>query len=170
MLEIEIKIKVDDLESTKNKILSAGASLFKERYFEKNSLYDFPKGDLYIKNQALRLRKINKKTYLTFKGPERKSRKFKIREEYETEIKNERQIIKILNALGLHKVFNYEKYRTVFLYKKLKICLDELAIGNFIEIEGQQSDIVRFARLLDYSKKDFIKLDYIQMLKKERPL
>ncbi|MBN2246598.1 MAG: class IV adenylate cyclase [Candidatus Aminicenantes bacterium] len=167
MLEIEIKIKIDDLESAKNKILSAGASLFKNRYFEQNSLYDFPKRDLYIKNQALRLRKINKKTYLTFKGAERKSRKFKIREEFETEIKNERQIIKILKSLGLKTVCTYEKYRTVFAYKKLKICLDELSIGNFLEIEGQQSDIVRFANLLGYSKKDFIKSDYIQMLKRE---
>lgn len=167
MLEIEVKIKIDDLESTRNKILTAGASLFKERYFEKNSLYDFPGGDLYQKNQALRLRKINKKIYLTFKGTERKSRKFKIREEFETEIKNERQIFKILKSLGLKTVFNYEKYRTVFVYKKLKICLDELSIGNYIEIEGQQSDIVRFSQLLGYSKKDFIKSDYIQMLKRE---
>jgi adenylate cyclase, class 2 len=167
MLEIEIKLKVVDLDSTKNKILSAGASLYRERYFEQNSLYDFPQGDLYIKNQALRLRKINKKAYLTFKGAEKKSRKFKIREEFETEVKNERQTVKILKSLGLKTVFNYEKYRTVFSYKKLKICLDELSIGNYIEIEGQQSDIVRFADLLGYSKKDFIKSDYIQMLKRE---
>ena len=167
MLEIEIKIKIDDLQSTKNKILTSGASLYRDRHFEKNSLYDFPKRDLYSKNQALRLRKINKKTFLTFKGTEKKSRKFKIREEYETEIKNERQIIKILKSLGLKTIFSYEKYRTVFLYKKLKICLDELSIGNYLELEGQQSDIVRFARLLGYSKKDFIKSDYIQMLKEK---
>lgn len=167
MLEIEIKIKIDDLQSTKNKILTSGASLYRDRHFEKNSLYDFPKRDLYSKNQALRLRKINNKIFLTFKGTEKKSRKFKIRDEYETEIKNERQIIKILKSLGLKTVFSYEKYRTVFLYKKLKICLDELSIGNYLELEGQQSDIVRFARLLGYSKKDFIKSDYIQMLKGE---
>ena len=167
MLEIEIKIKIDDPQSIKTKILASGASLHRERYFEKNTLYDFPKGDLYEKNQALRLRKINKKTLLTFKGAEKKSRKFKIREEYETEIKNERQIIKILKSLGLKTVFSYEKYRTVFIYKKLKICLDELTVGDYLELEGQQSDIVRFARLLGYSKKDFIKSDYIQMLKKE---
>jgi len=167
MLEIEIKIKIDDPQSIKNKILAGGASLHRERYFESNSLYDFPKMDLYLKNHALRLRKINKKTFLTFKGAEKKSRKFKIREEYETEIKNERQIIKILKSLGFKTVFSYEKYRTVFIYKKWKICLEELTIGDYLELEGQQSDIVRFARLLGYSKKDFIKSDYIQMLKKE---
>ena len=167
MLEIEIKIKIDDPQSIKNKILARGALLHRERYFEKNSLYDYPKMVLYLGNEALRLRKINKKTFLTFKGAEKKSRKFKIREEYETEIKNERQIIKILKSLGLKQVFSYEKYRTVFIYKKLKICLDELTIGDYLELEGQQSDIVRFASLLGYSKKDFIKSDYIQMLKKE---
>ena len=110
---------------------------------------------------------MNKKSFLTFKGPPQKSRKFKIKEEYETEVKNEKQLRKILKFLGLTPVFNYQKYRTVYRKKHLKISLDETSIGNFIELEGKREEIVKFAKALGASKKEFIKLDYIQLMKKE---
>jgi adenylate cyclase class 2 len=116
----------------------------------------------------LRVRKIHKKTFLTFKGPQQKSRKFKIREEFETEIKNEKHLRKILKSLGLQPVFQYQKFRTVYRKKKLTICLDETQIGDFLELEGQQSEIVRFAHSMNFSKDDFIKQDYVQLIQKEK--
>lgn len=167
MTEIEVKIKIDDPKTIKEKILSLGASLKKERFWEENTLYDFPSSSLYKKHQALRLRKINKKFFLAFKGPPQKSRKFKIKEEYETEIRNGKQFKKILKKLNLKPVFYYQKYRTVYQKKRLKICIDETPIGNFLELEGEQNKIVQFAHALGFSKKEFIKLDYIQLLQKE---
>lgn len=167
MVEIEVKIRIDDIKILREKILHLGAKLEKERFYEENTLYDFPSQALYKKRQALRLRKMNKKSFLTFKGPPQKSRKFKIREEYETEVKNEKQLRKILKSLGLIPVFNYQKYRTVHRKKFLKISLDETSIGNFIELEGKREEIVKFAKALGVSKKEFIKLDYIQLIKKE---
>jgi adenylate cyclase class 2 len=73
---------------------------------------------------------------------------------------------KILQSLGLGPVFHYEKYRTVYRNKNLEICVDETSVGNFLELEGSQSDIVRFANSLGFSKKEFIKADYIQLMKK----
>lgn len=165
MLEIEVKIKINDIKIIPSKLLAQGAKLEKERFFEDNTLYDFSSGQLYKKQHALRVRKINNKTYLTFKGSKQKSRKFKIREEFETEVKNRKQFTKILRSLGLSPVFNYKKFRTVYRTKGLKICLDELSIGHFIELEGERHEIVKFARSLGFSKKDFIKLDYIQLIK-----
>ncbi len=167
MVEIEVKIKIKDIKAIKERILHRGARLEKERFYEENTLYDFPSQALYKKQHALRLRKMNKKIFLTFKGPPQKSRKFKIREEYETEVKNEKQLRKILKSLGLIPVFYYQKHRAVFRKKRLKICLDETSIGNFIELEGERNDIVKFAKDLDISKTEFIKLDYIQLMKKE---
>jgi predicted adenylyl cyclase CyaB len=168
MVEIEIKIKVKDLGAVKEKILRLGAKLEKKRFFEENTLYDSPSETLYEKRQALRLRKIGKKTFLTFKGTPQKSRKFKIRDEYETEAKNQKQLKKILQAIGLVSVFEYQKYRTVFKKSSLKICLDELSIGKFVELEGERNDIVKFAKDLGFSKDEFIKLDYVQLIKKEK--
>ncbi len=167
MVEIEVKIKVDDLDSFKEKIINLDARLEKERYSEENTLFDFSTQTLTKKQQALRLRVAGNKTFLTFKGPPEKSRKFKIRKEYETEVKNEKQIRKILQSLGFIPVFTYNKFRTVYRKKNLKICLDETSIGNFIELEGERNEIVKFTNALGISKKEFIKLDYIQLIKKE---
>ena len=167
MVEIEVKIRIIDIKNLGEKILQLGAKLEKERFYEENTLYDFPSKILYKKRQALRLRKMNKKSFLTFKGPPQKSRKFKIREEYETEVKNEKQLRKILKSLGFIPVFNYEKHRTVYRKKILKISLDETSIGNFIELEGKRGEIVKFANALGVSKREFIKQDYIQLIKKE---
>jgi len=168
MVEIEVKIKVKDLNAAEEKILQLGAKLDKERFFEENILYDFPNETLYKKRQALRLRKIGKKTFLTFKGPPQKSRKFKIRVEYETEVKHQKQLKKILKSIGLVPVFDYQKHRTVFRKGSLKICLDETSIGNFMEMEGERNKIVKFAKALGFSKDEFIKLDYVQLIKKEK--
>jgi len=168
MVEVEVKIRIEDTSSLREKMLRSGARLEKERYYEQNTLYDYPSQDLYRKRQALRLRRINKKTFLAFKGIPQKSRKFKIREEFETEVGNEKQLRKILKSLGLIPVIGYQKYRAVFRKKRLKICLDETSIGNFIELEGERNEIVKFAKALGFSKKEFIKLDYIQLMKEER--
>jgi predicted adenylyl cyclase CyaB len=168
MLEIEVKIKIEHLAQTEENILSQGASIVKERHFYDDTFYDYPSQELRKKHHALRVRKIDKKAFLTFKGPKQKSRKFKIREEYETEVKNERHLRKILKSLGLQPVFQYAKFRTVFRKKRLIICLDETPVGNFIELEGQQNEIVKFAQALDFSKEDFIKLDYVQLIQRDK--
>ena len=168
MLEIEVKIKIENTSDVKEKILSQGATLAKERHSQDDTFYDWPSQELRNKHFALRVRKINKKTFLTFKGPEQKSRKFKIREEYETEVKNERHLRKILKSLGLQPVFQYSKSRTVFRKKRLMICLDETPVGHFLELEGQQSEIVKFAHELGFSKDSFIKLDYVKLIQREK--
>ena len=167
MTEIEVKIRIGDPEKLKEKLNTIGAESIKNRSWEENTLYDFPSQVLFRQKQALRVRTAGKKAYLTFKGSPLKSRKFKIREEYETEVKNVKQMKKILKKLGFIPTFTYKKYRTVYRTKKLKICLDETAIGNFIELEGEQNHIVRVANSLGFSKNDFIKQDYIQLIKNE---
>jgi len=165
MIETEIKFVVADPTSFREKILANGAVLRKERYREENILYDFRSHDLERHAQALRLRLVGKKAWLTFKGSPQKSRRFKIREEFETEVRDAKQMRRILKKLGLIPAFSYVKYRTVFQKGKLKICLDETPIGYFCELEGERPEIVRLARRLGVENKDFIKLDYIQLLK-----
>jgi predicted adenylyl cyclase CyaB len=168
MTEIEVKIRIADPEKLKEKLAAIGAELVKNRLLEENTLYDLSSQLLRSQKRALRLRIENKKAYLTYKGPPLKSRKFKIREEYETEIKNAKQMKKILKKLGFIPTFTYNKYRTVYRIKKLKICLDETSIGNFLELEGEQNHIVKAANSLGFSKKEFIKKDYIQLIKSVR--
>ena len=166
MIEIEIKVRVPDLKVIRARLLELGAVVYRERYHETNTLYDFRDGALRGKKSALRLRTIGRKAYLTFKGTPRPSRRFKVREEFETGVGNGRQIRLILKALGFVPVFAYEKRRTVFKKGTLQICLDEFADGNFLEFEGDREKIVRFARLLKIPRTEWIKLDYVHLLKK----
>lgn len=168
MIEIEVKLRVSSLKETRQKLLEMGCRVDRDWYRELNALYDFADGRLTRSQQALRLRQAGRKAFLTFKGQPLKSRSFKVRQEYESEIKNFRHFKKILQKLGLRPVFEYRKKRMLLRKDRVKICLDETEVGNFIELEGKRSDIVKLAARLGYSRKDFIKLDYVQMIKEKR--
>jgi len=167
LIEIEVKIRVDDLAALRAALLRVGAHLEKERAAEENTLYDFRSRALQEKSCALRLRRTGKKAFLTFKGAPRKSRRFKVREEFETEVKNEKQMKRILRGLGMVPAYRYKKFRTGYRTNRLRISVDETAAGCYLELEGQRSDIAKFARMLGFSPTDWIKLDYVQLLKEK---
>ena len=164
MLEIEVKVPAPDLKASRERLVALGAVLVRERHREENTLYDLKDGELAAGRRALRLRTAGRKSFLTYKGAPEKSRKYKVREEYETEVKNVRQTRKILAGLGYRPVFRYEKHRTVLRIKTLKICLDETAAGMFLEFEGEREKIAKVSKQLGIPKKDWIKLDYIALL------
>jgi len=168
MIEIEVKIKVPDLKTTREKLLELGCQIVRDFYREWNALYDFADGRLAREQEALRLRLAGKKAFITYKGPPRKSRSFKIREEFESEIKSIKDFKKILKKLGLRPVFEYRKKRMLARFDRVKITLDESEAGCFLELEGKRSDIVRLAEKLGYSRRDFIKADYVQMILAKR--
>ncbi len=166
MVEIEVKLPVTDPKAFRETLLRAGARLEKERHAEENTLYDFRSGELRQKGRALRLREAGRKAFLTFKGAPRKSRRFKVRDEFETEVRNAKEMRRILRSLGLVARFRYGKFRTVFRKGVVKVCLDETAVGNFAELEGERSDIVRLVKSLGYAPAQMIKRDYVEMIQK----
>jgi adenylate cyclase class 2 len=168
MIEIEVKLKVLDLKTTRQKLLELGCQIVRDFYREWNALYDFPDGRLARQQEALRLRLAGQKAFITYKGPPQKSRSFKIREEFESEIKSIKDFKKILKKLGLRPVFEYRKKRMLARFDRVRITLDESEVGCFLELEGKRSDIVRLAEKLGYSRRDFIKSDYVQMIMAKR--
>ncbi|HEX2695013.1 MAG TPA: class IV adenylate cyclase [Acidobacteriota bacterium] len=164
MIETEAKIKVTDVNALKERLLGLGGVLERDRYLETNILYDYRGDALFAKREALRLRTIGKRAWLTFKGAPRKARSFKVRPEFESEVRDPASFRKVLKALGLRPVFRYRKHRTLLRKGRLAICLDETSVGDYLELEGRRSDIVRFARALGYSRTDFITQDYVAMI------
>lgn len=164
MVEVEVKIKLNDPIAIRQAILRLGCSPLKARFREFNTLYDFTSRALTQRQCALRLRRAGRKTFLTFKGAPQKSRRFKVRQEFETEIKNEKALRHILRSLGLGPIFHYEKFRTVYKKGRLKICFDETAIGPFLELEGERNEIMKLARSLGFKRQDLIKKDYVELL------
>lgn len=164
MIEIEVKIRIGDPRAVREKLVGLGAVVARNRHRELNVLFDFESGALHAGRRALRLRTTGKRATLTFKGEPRKSRSFKVREEFETQVREPRQLRKILKALGLKETFAYEKHRTVFRKNRLTISIDETPVGNFLELEGERHEITRFARALKFRRADFITRDYVEMI------
>jgi len=166
MVETEVKIRIEDPEAIKSKLLSLGAVVTRGRHEEENTLYDFPSGSLRAAGRTLRVRAAGRTTTLTLKGPKQKSRSFKVRDEFETAVGNRGQLKKIVQGLGLKPSFAYGKRRTVLKKGRLTITIDETSVGNFLELEGRRHEIVRLARSLGYKRADFITAGYVELMKK----
>ncbi len=123
-----------------------------------------------------------KRFVLTFKGPVSphlgkrsvSDRRFggnhKVREEIELEIGDAKALGMIIERLGMQESFHYEKFRTTFRMpeserwaKGLLIELDETPVGTFVELEGPAAAIDRAAKLLGYSKEEYVLTNYLRL-------
>jgi adenylate cyclase class 2 len=169
-LEIEVKIKVDDLKKIKRKIKNIGFRTIAPYSFESNILFDTKDERLRKNRLLLRLRTIDNKYIVTFKSPPEQSvdtSDYKIREETEIEVSDFKKINSIFSGLGFQVFFIYEKYREICDNGIVKIMLDHTPIGDFIEIEGDAEEIDKAAAQLGYSKSDYITDNYMKLFRRE---
>jgi adenylate cyclase class 2 len=145
MIERELKFQVEGFGPLRQKLLHMGAE-HSPACFEDNIVFDDNAENLRQEEKLLRLRKSGAVT-MTFKKPVDRSR-FKIMEEYEIEVSDFEEAGKILNALGYRKVFRYQKRREAFTVPGCHVLLDETPIGNVIEIEGSEEQIVELCMKL----------------------
>jgi predicted adenylyl cyclase CyaB len=168
MTETEVKIRIDDPKSFRVKALGLGAVLARERHLEEDTFFDFDPPRLREKGLTLRVRAAGRQATLTFKGEKRKSRSFKVRQEFETQVRDPRALRKILKSLGLREGFSYRKRRTVLRKSRLTITIDETPAGDYVELEGERHEIVRFARALGFKRADFITRGYVELIEEMR--
>jgi adenylate cyclase class 2 len=160
--EIEIKLRLPDkLEKIRRTLRDQGFRVSKSRTHESNVLFDTPKRLLRTHGKLIRVRRIGVHTLLTFKGPSEPGR-YKKRREIEMSFPDANAIELILNEIGYHPIFRYEKFRTEYAKRPSlgKVLLDETPVGNFLEIEGSPRWIDRTARLLGFSTADYITRSY----------
>jgi adenylate cyclase class 2 len=186
--EIEIKLRVQDVAALRSRLKRLRAREITPRTYESNTLYDTPRHDLRRRVQIIRIRieqppssfgkkrpDENAAALLTYKGPasmrnaiqpasHSKTRGlFKIKEEAEVSFAGAGELARILGALGFHPVFRYEKFRTTYSLpniRGLRIELDETPVGIYLELEGPVAGIDRAARLLGYTRKDYMTDSY----------
>jgi adenylate cyclase, class 2 len=166
--EIEIKLRLpSDLSKIRRSLRKLGFRIEKARSLETNALFDKPKALLGKKGQLLRLRRVGADTVLTYKGPSKNGR-YKKRHELELHLSESGVMEEILEQLGYKTVFHYEKFRTEYHKPRDagKVLLDETPVGNFLELEGNPRWIDRTARLLGFSRADYItgSYGYLHML------
>jgi len=92
---------------------------------------------------------------------------YKIRREYESEVSDGEAMLDVIRGLGMEPAYRYQKYRSTFRAGATLITLDELPIGNYVELEGAREEIDRLAAELGYSREDYISADY-RTLHKQR--
>jgi predicted adenylyl cyclase CyaB len=163
-LEIEVKIASGDL----HRITSAGfeLNLLKPRYFEDNWLLDFPDESLRRNGAALRVRAVNGRGLITYKGlvSQSASSPLKIREEIETEVGEPDLLVELFERLGFRRTFRYQKYRTLYSLelegRHVEVSLDETPIGTFIEIEGDEKAVLRAIEATGFSAELIIRDSY----------
>jgi adenylate cyclase class 2 len=134
-MEIEIRAKVNNLETIKQKVINLGGELIKktkqiDEYFGEMNLYE-KIGYSFL----MRVREENDKKYITYKGA--KKREDGVWEEYEFKIDDKEKAISMFFDMGLEKVIKVMKYREEYKLNNLSICLDKIEnLGNFVEIES----------------------------------
>jgi len=155
MIEREVKLRFDSAEEARSLILAAGATPLRGRRLQEDALLDTEDEDLRRRRCVLRIRTDSGKSLMTFKGPVQPS-SMKVRDEYETVVGDGQVLQRVLEELGLHVWFRYEKYREEYSAEDVTIALDETPVGTFVEIEGGEDGILSMTAALGRSPSDFI--------------
>jgi len=137
--ELEIKFHISDLPGLERRLQALGATCSQVRLHEVNLRFDTPDGSLASGSRVLRLRQDNA-ARLTYKGPTTYEQGVRVRTEIEFVVDDFDAARLFLEALGYQVVMTYEKYRTTYEMGGTHITLDEMPYGNFMEIEGPDSD------------------------------
>lgn len=146
-IEKEIKLKID-LDIAKN-ILNNPLFKIEKATFQKTIRRDTE--DLRYEKSGilLRTREEDKDKVVTLKKKLKTDGGIFEREEYESNVGDVSVLNEIFEELGFTKSWIMEKFRIQGTYNGLTLCLDEVCFGIFLEIEGEESEIV--AVLNDFS-------------------
>jgi adenylate cyclase, class 2 len=155
MIEREVKLRFDSPEQARALILAAGATPLRCRRLQEDALLDTEEETLRRRRCVLRIRTEAGKSLLTFKGPVQPSR-MKVRDEFETVVSDGEVLQRVLEELGLHVWFRYEKYREEYAHEDVTIALDETPVGTYVEIEGGEQGILAMTSALGRTSADFI--------------
>lgn len=162
-VESEIKVRMADPESARAAVRAIGAALVRARHFEDNLLLDDADRSLTARGSALRVRRVEDRGVLTFKGPRQVIDGVKSRQEIETGLDGPAAAESILLALGYRPAFRYQKYREVYRWKDAEIVVDETPIGTFLEIEGEIEAVHATASALGFGPDRYITESYVAL-------
>lgn len=161
-LEIEVKFHLIDPEPLRSRLIDLGA-VSQPRVFETNRRYEDKDHRLMKTGKLLRLRR-DRTWRLTFKSrADRHDPEFKIYRELEISLEDGDTMDAILTALGFQTVQIYEKYREVFHWRNVMVCIDTMPFGTFLEIEGEKADIVATAKALGLKWQQRILTNYLAL-------
>ena len=169
MIEIEVKARASH-SPIREKLAAMGA---KPEGIQQHldTYYNSPLRDFATTDEALRIRSVNGKSVLTYKGKKLDSVS-KTRQEFETEVDGD-STRSILIALGFFESGIVRKRREIFSCQGMTIALDSVeGLEEFIEIQNQaqtnieehRNQIFEFRESLGIRKEDSIRTSYLEMV------
>jgi adenylate cyclase class 2 len=151
MLEVEVKSRID--LSYAREVLEGLDAKFLEAEEHFDIYYNAPHCDFAETDEALRIRSVNGRQVLTYKG-KKLDDITKSREEIQTHVEAE-AMIQILERLGFKETARVQKVRDVFKIGDITLCLDEVgSLGQFIEFE-----IISDADMEESKKRIFVMME-----------
>ena len=169
-LEIEAKLRVEDLAPVRSKLESLGAK-FVADYREVNAIFDTEDRALLAEDKGLRVRTArdcktqNQTCTITYKGP-RKHSAMKSREETEMVVESFDAATRLLQQLKFTQILSFEKKRQSWELGGCKVELDELPhLGCFVEIEGaSERAIQKVQETLGLGHHPIVKTAYVGLM------
>ncbi len=155
MIEREIKLRYASADEAREAVRATGATPVHGRRLQEDALLDTDDEELRRRRCVLRVRTENGKARLTFKGPVQPSL-MKVRDEVETLVGDGEVLLRVLQELGLHVWFRYEKYREEFAHEDVIVAVDETPVGVFVEIEGGEDGITQMTAALGRTPADYL--------------
>ncbi|UCE73190.1 MAG: class IV adenylate cyclase [Methanomassiliicoccales archaeon] len=133
-IEVEVKAYAVNLKEIEEKILSMGVRQAWQGE-QVDTYFNHPARDFKTTDEALRVREVEGKTVLTYKGPKIDTLS-KTREEINVQVEDALSTQRLLKKLGFEEVGVVRKLRKKYFLGEFKVCLDEVDnLGEFVERE-----------------------------------
>ena len=162
-IEKEVKFEIDNIDSFIKKLKSLDAK-FIHKSFQKTIRFDNKDKELEKSGKFLRVRS-GEKNIMTMKIKKDNKNVFE-REEIELEISDIENARKIINQLGFDYERVMEKNRSDWNLDGIKISVDELPFGFFVELEGEEDKIFKLIKKLGLNKSKKIIDTYWELFEK----
>ena len=170
-IEIEAKLRLDDVAALEARLADAGAERG-EVVTEVNTYFDTPQGSLRSSDQGLRIRveqsigSLQSVATLTHKGPCAHG-PLKSRSETQVVVADPHAAIELLSAIGFTATLSFEKRRHHWQLDGCYVDIDTLPyLGHFVEIEGPSEQAVLSVRhALGLDGLPLIRTSYAAMLR-----
>jgi len=132
MIEVEVKIRIDDRESVERKIKGMGRFVGEE--WQEDIYFDAPHRNFLETGEVLRVRKIGGEIKLTYKRS-KADEEARVREETEVGVDSP-DIVEILENLGFRQIAWIKKRRRIYEVGSCKVEIDTVEdLGDFVEVE-----------------------------------
>ncbi len=111
-------------------------AVHEESVVEEDTYYQHPCRDFAETDEALRIRQVDGRYELTYKGPKRVIDGSKARKEITIQLPSATQMARLLEALGFRPVAVVRKHRDYYKLGDIVVSLDEVeGLGCFLEAE-----------------------------------